>query len=193
MTNAMDLHINVWEEHFNEMKSSSPWTWDDLLWSPSIVQLHQAHGVQVGQTDFYRMARLWELRRPWYLLWDSPSGIFLLGIQNHTQVINLLKNQSLYPCPYLKGSPLTKSLAPKHAGRPASLRGRTFWSITLRPCIINGLEISWSSRSHLEVMGKTVQVRQRDFTHRCPLSLVGKAGTANVVALWCHFWLLEDS
>lgn len=35
---ALNLYINVWEEHFNKIKSSSPWTWDNLLWSPSIFQ-----------------------------------------------------------------------------------------------------------------------------------------------------------
>lgn len=39
---------------------------------------------------------------------ETPlQAFFLLGIQNHTQVINLLKNQSLYPCPYLKVTGVT--------------------------------------------------------------------------------------
>lgn len=150
----MDLHINVWEEHFNEMKSSSPWSWDDLLWSSSIVQLHQAHGVQVGQTDFYKMVILWELRRPWYLLWDSPSGIFLLGIQNHTQVINLLKNQSLYPCPYLKVTGVTAN----QIFGPQTCRKASF---TQRKDIL----INYSTALHHKWVGDILKLSKPSWNH----------------------------
>lgn len=200
MTNTMDLHINVWEEHFNKMKSSSPWTWDNLLSSSSIVQLHQVHGVQSGQSDFYRMAMLWERRRSWYLLWDSPPSTFLLGSQNHIQMINLLKNQSLYPCSYLKATGVTANqISGPQTCRKVSFTQRKELLINYSTALYHKwvgdiLKLWTTSWSH---SGKNRAGKAEGLlchvTHRCPLSLVGEAGTAYVVALWWHFWLLENA